>query len=140
MLSPMRPTLRRNLQLVQAHRNTTPPSVVRGMLRAFLAVPLLLGGVTVIYGFGAGYFSRFSMYVPTPLNFIVSLVLFVALLVGVFFLVVPDPASPIGNRSHTAGLVGNVVLVPAGEWATPRVLKAGVCKRGGDEGRRRLRR
>ena len=86
------------------------------MLRAFLSVPVLLGGVTVIYGFGAGYFSRFYLYVPTPLNFIVSLVLCVALLVGV------------------------VVSVPAGEWATPRVLEAGMCKRGGDEGRRRLRR
>src|SRR5215468_4829514 len=60
--------------------------------RIALAIALLGVGSVAIYGFGAGYYSRFWIYAPTPLNVVVSGLLFLALLVALFWFVVRDPA------------------------------------------------
>ena len=42
--------------------------------------------------------SRFWLMVPTPLNFVVSVLLFAVLLVALFFFVVPDPGEERQSR------------------------------------------
>ena len=66
--------------------------------RTILAIPLGLIGTMTIYAFGAGYLSRFGVFVPPPMNFIVSVLLLAALLVALFFFVVPDPTEESASR------------------------------------------
>jgi len=59
------------------------------LLFGFLgSIALLVAGTVVIYGFGAGYFYRLHLSVPTPLNFAVTPVLLAGLVWGAirFFL------------------------------------------------------
>jgi hypothetical protein len=60
--------------------------------RIALAIALLGVRAVAIYGFGAGYYSRFWIYAPTPYNVVVAGLLFLALLVALFWFVVRDPA------------------------------------------------
>lgn len=56
-------------------------AIVRAIVVSVGAGIVLLIGACVIYAFGAGYFSHFS--VPTPLNFVVAPVLLISLVVVV---------------------------------------------------------
>jgi hypothetical protein len=49
------------------------------LLQVLLALCVGALGVLLIYAFGAGYLSGYGLWVPTPWNFLVSVVLFVAL-------------------------------------------------------------
>ena len=54
----------------------------------FGSIALLVVGAVLIYGFGAGYFYRLHLWVPTPLNFALAPVLLSGLIWAVvrFFL------------------------------------------------------
>ena len=54
----------------------------------FGSIALLVVGAVLIYGFGAGYFYRLHLWVPTPLNFALTPVLLAGLIWAVvrFFL------------------------------------------------------
>ena len=54
-----------------------------GLFKAVLSAALLVLGSIFIYGFGAGYFSSFGLWLPSPWNFLATFVLAVALLLGV---------------------------------------------------------
>jgi len=46
----------------------------------FGSIALLVVGAVLIYGFGAGYFYRLHLWVPTPLNFALTPVLLAGLI------------------------------------------------------------
>jgi hypothetical protein len=57
-------------------------------VRLVAAAAFLYVGLVFIYALGAGYFP---LHIPTPINVVVSGGLLVALFVGLFLFVVPDP-------------------------------------------------
>jgi hypothetical protein len=62
---------------------------VRYLLKLAGVVTMASVGSLVIYAFGAGYLSGYGLWVPTPWNFLVSIVLLLALVVGAVRLVRP---------------------------------------------------
>jgi hypothetical protein len=58
------------------------------LLGFFGSIALLVVGAFLIYGFGAGYFYRLHLWLPTPLNFALTPVLLAGLIWAVvrFFL------------------------------------------------------
>lgn len=76
----------------------TAADIVRTVVRIVLALALLLVGGVLIYGLGAGYFSRLGIGFPTPYNLVVTVVLTVVLLLAVRRILWPP--SRRGRRSR----------------------------------------
>ena len=53
---------------------------VSAVLKAAASLILLIFGSYFIYGFGAGYFSMFGLWLPSPWNFVATGILSVGLL------------------------------------------------------------
>jgi hypothetical protein len=61
---------------------------VRLLVRVALGLILLVVGAVILYGLSAGYYSLFGLRLRTPWNFIGSFILLIALLVGVWKIIV----------------------------------------------------